>query len=96
MKCTCKKTYRSDFLLVGAHGRAVDAVDAVIEAARVAEVVPRAVAAPQRRRVGGAVDALLDVTVQHEACSRVNSRSVNTQYYCQGSSHLCLRIYRSI
>lgn len=50
--------------------RAVDAVDLVVEAARVAQVVSRGVAAPQRRVVGAAVDALASFLVL-AICSQV-------------------------
>jgi hypothetical protein len=52
------KTYVAPRLL---HQRPVHAVHLVVEAARVAQVVAGAVAAPQRRRHGAAVDALAPV-----------------------------------
>ena len=49
---------RSFGVLLGADGRAVDAVGDFVEAAGVAQVVVVAVATPQRRRYGAAVGAL--------------------------------------
>lgn len=65
----CRPTYSGDFLLVGAHGRAVDTVDPVVESTGIAQMMSCAIPAPQRGGVGGTVDTLLDVgPVQHQVC----------------------------
>lgn len=82
--------------------RAVDAVDLVVEAARVAQVVSRGVAAPQRRVVGAAVDALASFLVlaicsqvathtSHHAQLRAESNSANLNKIAK----LCKDVFRT-
>lgn len=60
--------YLSGFLLGRPDRRPVHAVDPVVQAARVAQMMPGDVPPPQRRRVGRAIHTLLDVHGQDAVC----------------------------
>lgn len=68
--CACSVAYLSSFLLSRPDRWPIHSVDSVVQAARVAQVMARAVPSPQRRHVSRTIHAFFHVHVHQTVCEK--------------------------